>query len=162
MQFEDSVFNEKNKSKEKLWSQGPPKVKDLFCEPTFDQEAHVKVGSDHRIEKRRFLIFEKYLCFTPHAKSDEIKNHMNLEWLRIYFEDVEDPETRKKFRFVLKIFRAKRFIMVFLQDGLEVKIWRRGLHKLCLMTDYGERFETIEQIGEGGYGGVRDLKILIY
>lgn len=151
MQTSHSIFNNP-KSNQKLWKK--PQTGILKNSPIqFSSTAYKKSADGKSYVKRFFFIKEHYLLYKKREWSCKTSGILDLDWTSVEFNILEPNSFGMVFE--ITFIKNDRFSSVYLkEESQELRAWADVLRKLCIQTDFREKFTAVQFIDKGSFGKV--------
>lgn len=157
-----NIFNEPQKANEKLWKKVKPwmenKLKDLPI--LFNSSAYKSSLDKNDYVRRFFFIKSHYLFYKKREQSKHACGYFNLKWSTVEF----NYEEGNKFGMIYEISIAKndRFCCLYVKRDDRIEEWIEALSKVCVQTNFKDKFTMGKFIGSGSFARVRKGLFLFY
>lgn len=104
-------------------------------------------------KERYFILTLNHLIYLKDSNSTKIKGLIKLSWVRNEYIKDGNPKN-KDFKFGVRFIKNLKYSDLWLKDETLFKKWRSALSKVCIQTDFHEKFTAIKMIGKGSFARV--------
>lgn len=111
------------------------------------------VKEANSITRRHYLITGHFLVYKKTQNSASVKGILDLRWARVEFSTLKE-ETQGEI-YEIKIIKNLKFTCVYVLNLEDLDQIRKQLARICLLTDFDEKYKLEGFISKGNFGTVR-------
>lgn len=107
--------------------------------------------SKQKYFSRYFILINNSLLYTKEKGSAKVYRSLDLTWVQIYYETtIYEGKKTELLRFVQNL----KYCNLIVTDANEALFWKKYLSKICIQTNFDDKFSLLHMIGKGTFATV--------
>lgn len=137
----------------KLWSKASTEFNLDKEERVFSAYFYKHSKRENQWKERFFVLTNKHLVYYKDSTESKIKGLMKLDWVRNEYITDGHPQN-KEFGYGVRFIKNLKYSDLWLKDKDLFDKWKSALSKVCIQSDFHNKFNAVKMIGKGSFARV--------